>query len=266
MKITDVNIVYEEPHEDYLQRPGLSFSALKTFIESPELYKAQHIERSVEQKTSDEMQFGTALHAYVLLGRETMDKEVAIMPDFGSLRLKKNRDARDRWLAENAGHRAVITAADWLLVEHIGKAIADCPEAIGAIDFFNVETSVTWNADGMPCRGRMDSWSFSDGEGVVVDLKTTRNSHPDSFLRELFDRRYHQQMAWYIGPLREKHGGNWTAKIIAVPKTMPCVPRVYHLTENTLKEAEQLNEEIMAHFIRCVKTKDWSSRDRLIVV
>jgi len=264
MKIENVKLVRGESHADYLARPGLSFSALKTFIDCPEVYEAMHITGEMQRRETEAMSLGTALHALVLLGPQAYAQEIVVTPEFGDLRRKANREKKEAFMEKVKSGACVISQDHDMLVRKMAKAVVDCGECLRAINFLDVETTVTWTRDGISCKGRPDSFF----PGTIVDLKTTNSNSADAFLTEIARRGYARQMAWYCEPLAqiEQSKGRWCANIISVPKVIPCVPRVFHLSCGLLEEARRENEIAVQQYRKCLQSGIWISENRFIQV
>ena len=103
------------------------------------------------------------------------------------------------------------------------------------------------------CKARIDYAA----DGVLLDLKTTRDAGRGAFGRSIRTWGYHRQLAWYRYALR-RHG--WPVErvaIVAVEKTPPYPTRVYELDEAALAAGEREIRELLGVYARCVATGTW---------
>lgn len=86
----------------YREHPALNHSKLKWMGVTPEDYHARFIAKTIVDETTPAMEFGTLFHMYALQPEIVHDK-IAVMPEFGDLRKKENKDAKLLWEQENVG-------------------------------------------------------------------------------------------------------------------------------------------------------------------
>ena len=172
-------IIYGQSFDDYLALPGEHYSSIKELRRSPLHYKSR-----VRPSDSDALRVGRAIHAYVL------DPGNANVVQFDGRRFGKSWD---EFKAAHSG--AVILKPDDLQeVAAMHDSVAMHPHARSWLVDGAGEITCQFELDGILFKARID-WLSSDG--VLVELKTTRDVHPHAFEREYARRLYHAQAALY---------------------------------------------------------------------
>ncbi len=212
---------------DYLDLPGVHFSALKHVDVSP-----RHYLRAVEhdRKDTDALRFGRAVHALTL----TPDAaDVAVW--CGGVRRGKD------WEAFKAEHAdaTILTEKEADAATEMRQTIIRHPLASSILSWGEGEVSVQWtdSETGLPCKCRAD-WAHLDlvrGLGLY-ELKTARASHPRSFMRSFATMGYHAQLAFYVDGLETAAGERFRdVRVIAVEKTPPFDVCVYTIPDEVLE-------------------------------
>jgi hypothetical protein len=137
------------------------------------------------------------------------------------------------------------------------------PEARKLLHGALKEISIKFELDGFPCKGRLDAY-HADGEleGVVVDLKTTRDASPEGFKRAAYSYGYHRQAAWYLQGLKTLGLPATSFYIIAVETSAPHAVAVYKLSEKALEAGLKEVTELFALYKECKSTNEWDGYSR----
>ncbi|MBW2645067.1 MAG: PD-(D/E)XK nuclease-like domain-containing protein, partial [Deltaproteobacteria bacterium] len=128
--------------------------------------------------------FGRAFHVYVL-EPDTFEKAVAISPEINR---RTNQGKEDyRMFVEQNKDKTVITADEFNTIKGMKEKILLHPLASKLIEGGLSEQTVIWTDEetGLPCKARPDKIPTVDG--VVVDLKKTRDASPHGFQRSLIE-------------------------------------------------------------------------------
>lgn len=191
----------EEPEEVYRSdASGLTQSKLRDYIQSPELYRLKHIEKSVPFEESAEMRMGTALHCAVLEPSHFYNRFV-VMPDD----MTKRGKAYEAWLAD-AGNRTVLSANEAQTVRRMHEALlknADVQRILPTPGDNEVTLRLENKRWGMLIQGKLDALRESvliperseSPHPVILDLKTTDDV--DKWRRSFPYGTYHIQAWWY---------------------------------------------------------------------
>lgn len=176
--------------DEYDAIDALNWSTLKNMGESAR-YLKHLIDHPEENQDKDSYRLGRAIHRRIL--EDDFDSHYVIMQNFGDMRSSTNRATRDDWLNEQVdlGYE-IITDAEYQAAVRASDAIMAHPEAMRLLEGTEREKTVTWDADGIKCKGRLDII----GAGVT-DLKMTRHRTIRQILNDAANYDYHAQVAWY---------------------------------------------------------------------
>lgn len=245
----------EIPHAEYLSVKALSSTGLRTYQQSPEIYRRLYVEGVVQTGVEKQFQIGTALHTAVLDGMAAFERDYACAPA-GDKRLKH---VKEEWDAFDPGGRIVLEAADYGQILAMRGRVTENAIASSLLRGGLVERSLFWSWGGVACKSRPDILYAL--EPVLVDLKTTSASSADMFSRKVFDFGYHQQLAFYCRSLfpyyRLSSVGKFTCYIVAVEKSEPHIVRTYRLPAEALRYADRLNAQAIRRLERSMKTGDY---------
>lgn len=246
------------PFEDYLSWPGLSQTDLKAIHDCPAKYEWR---KTHPRKTTPAQAFGTIVHTAVLEPHEFDQRYVArAKPD---LRTKAGKARWAEWLAEAEQlGREVVPLDDYDTATWMRDAVRSHPAASELLNMKgNREVSLRWDADGLPCKCRID-WLPTD-EPFIVDLKTCICSRPVSFAYDVRKWGYHAQAFWYTegeyaceavahdNPLLREY------RIIAVEKHPPYVVSVISLDVSTFLGGEDICTEALRTYKQCMESGRW---------
>jgi exodeoxyribonuclease VIII len=106
----------------------------------------------------------------------------------------------------------------------------------------------------LPCKARLDYYTPG---GPLVDLKTTQNAAPKAFQREIWERGYYRQLAFYRYALHGRGFGVGPAVIIAAEKWPPYAVAVYELAESALKAGRHEVRNLLPRYAECERTGQW---------
>lgn len=138
----------------------------------------------------------------------------------------------------------------------LADAVADHREASRLIFGGNAvrEQKVGWMQLGRECAGTPDVRNTS----YIVDLKTTKSSHPERFMRDATWRSYHAQLAWYLDGVALSGLGKPTeAYVVAVESTPPHTVTVFRLTERAIDQGRRLCRIWLERVIGCERDGYW---------
>jgi hypothetical protein len=189
------------PFSEYLKLPGLNASKLKPYSISPRFgYYKEH----KEFESSEAMTTGTLVHSFVLEGVEATEKMIkenyitSGFPVNPSTDKPYGQDSKKfkEWHAEQ-GNKEIVTDIQLAQAKKITRAVTSHSKSRHILSIApNREMAITWTCEytGMPCKAMVD---FS-GNLFAGDLKTFgKQLTKKSIEREILDRQYHLQFAFY---------------------------------------------------------------------
>lgn len=236
----------------YADIDALNWSSLKHLATSPRLF---HWRRERPQEDSRSMLLGRAIHAAVL-EPEHFAYAYACAPDFGDGRTKEAKAAKAAWLADLRPGCEVLDADDYQLATRVATSVAAHRAASDALRGA-VEQTITWvdEETRLECKARLDVIAL----GHVCDLKSTRVGTIAQFSREVAQRLYHGQLAWYVdgaiaaGRLpRDAH-----AVLVAAQTTEPYDVAALRLSADALARGRALYRQLLRRYVECVETERW---------
>ena len=128
------------------------------------------------------------------------------------------------------------------------------PELTALFDHADVDKETGEVRSELACKARIDTYH---PDGVIVDLKTTRDASKDAFRKSLWNYGYFRQLAFYRYALHQLVQDVDLALIVAAEKKPPYGVAVYELSETTLKAGMRQLEDLLATYAECVRTDEW---------
>jgi hypothetical protein len=188
----------EISREAYHEHPGISNSKLSDYLESPKLYWARHIAKTMgPKKESPPMRKGTLGHLCALEGKR-WQKDVVIEKKFDRRKVAE-REQCTKWEESLGPNSVVVTEAEKEFTERMVAEIKNHPEArTWLFDMPGAsEVAVRWDDEehDLVCKALWDR----EVQGGLVDLKFLANPKKDFWSKwGARDRGYHRQAAHYI--------------------------------------------------------------------
>lgn len=196
-------IYHDMPFEEYLKLPGLNASKLKPYSISPArgLYK-----ETKEFKRTMPMALGSIVHAHILEGQQAAQELIDNHYIASGFPINESTgkpygetsDKYKAWLSTQDPRKEVIFPE--VLnekVKNIVDAVRNHREASKMLAMANYrETAISWvcKYTGEKCKAMIDYY----GNNTAGDLKTFGKELTRSAIeRELYDRQYHLQFAFY---------------------------------------------------------------------
>lgn len=265
---SDVSVEFESA-EEYHARPGISTSRLKRLLVSPETFDLEVNQGQVLRKTTDPMDFGSALHEDLLL--EAVERSWVVIPESALAKPKKAGEdgarmgkAWDAFKAANPG-RLLLKRGDVARLEGCMagiKANKLARELLfgdrdGKSNAYRVRTEVTLTATvsmtykdtllSDTFRGRLDYLRPK----VIADLKSTGEADIEQLPYRFRDLGYDMQAAAYqtlAGLLDQVHRD---VHFVVVETKAPFRCDVWEAKPRTIDEGRQkLERAIMDYLIR----------------
>lgn len=210
------HIILDMISEQYHDHEAISNSGLTQLAKSAAHYRHY---RENGRPDTDALNFGSAFHT-MLLEPVAFKDRVSIW-EGADRRTNKGKELYAHALEEAAG-RILIENEDYDGMVAMCTAInAHVSSNVYLSGKGMVEASLFW-ADaetGIQCRCRPD-WMRDDG--VLVDLKTTRDASPEQYERHAFNYRYFVQAAFYMMGYEAVTGNRCPAfAFVAVEKEAP---------------------------------------------
>lgn len=116
-----------------------------------------------------------------------------------------------------------------------------------------IERRIDWDRDGRACSGTPDA----HGDGILVDLKTTRRAEPEWFLRDVKRYAYFAQLAWYASALNATGHDIRELYVIAVESAAPYPVTVVQIRPSAWIAGEALLASWWERLRQCERDNEW---------
>lgn len=223
---------------------SLSASGAKVILKNPARYEW---ERRNPPPSKDAFDLGTIAHTLILgTGQECH------VIDAEDWRSKAARDARDE--ARQSG-KVPLLRKDYDAAKAMADAVRTHELAGKILSEGEPEKSLYWldEPTGVTCRGRLDWWR----NNAIVDVKTTRNGHPDDFERDAGNYGYHISAAHYVTGVETLTGARLPFVLIAVEKEPPHFVSVHQFDDDYLDLGARRMRHALELFAQCESSGVW---------
>lgn len=224
-------------------------SSLKLFMENRPLYYAQEVARTEPRREpSPNMQFGTALHEWLLEGKQSW-----IVWSEGSRATKAWKEFK----AANAG-KVILDAEDHNTILRMTEVVKSRPlawELLGADGF--PEHAAKWQHEsGVWCKCLWDRLLF---DGTIPDLKTVADPDRDFFYRQVRDYGYDISATFYLmGRAAVMPEVQAPFKWVSACTKFPHRVLVHDIDHLDVMAAKQRIDAALWALAKCRETGDWS--------
>lgn len=172
---------------DYNSIDALNWSTLK-LLETSAAYMKHMCDHPDERVDKPEYIRGRAIHC-TILEPDQFAGRYEIMPTFSG---KGSVAAKQAWLDELPKGVEPLKHSDYDLAWRCADVVHSNEEAIRYINEAQCEKVITWETQGVKCKGRVDALTDR-----VIDLKTTRRRTMGEIEKDAAAFDYHAQLAWY---------------------------------------------------------------------
>lgn len=250
------SVAYNQPDPAYRRELGENQSYLKNILISPAHYKASKKRRFAP---TINMEIGSALHCLVLEGEEEFSNRYVLKPEDIALNTKEGKE----WKAAQVG-KTILTNNE---KERAWDSVHGMASSLLKLDWFNQdlpdyrkynELSIYWDADGIPCKGRLDRLVDMGDYLLVLDLKTTDSVDQSAFLKKMIGgMNYLFQSAWYTEAASLAY--NKPAKFIfaAIERTEPWTLALFEVSDDMMDEGNRQIKRARQLLRKCLDSKEW---------
>jgi len=255
------NGVYNISIEDYHAGEGFSRSKLIHFNKSPLHFYHEAYGNAKKQKLVDivkkanPLEFGNALHTYVLERDSFFDRYIPM--------IKVNRTTtagKEAYKAflDKADGKQIICEDALMELQAMGESIESHVEAKALISDAEYEKSLFWTDPdtGILCKVRPDIWH----NNFICDLKTTASGSFRDFQKSVYTYSYHIQAGMIQEALKHVLGVEMDNFIfVAVEKEAPYAVAVYRLDPLAVGLGVTKFKNILLGIKECQETNNWPS-------
>jgi len=234
-------------NKEYHSLESISASDLKAIAECPAKW---HYNKSNLKEETDAMRQGTAIHT-AILEPHLYDEQIAVLSKIDR-RTKAGKDAYAEFV-ESSKEKTIITqdqneiaqsCKDSVMADNIASQLLTHNEAL-------IEQSLFWTdpETGIECRTRPDYIG-----NAVIDIKSTRNASPQSFMRDAYNMQYHIQAAFYLDGVRANGMEINKFVFIVIEKDAPFIVQTYVADDAFIERGREDYKKALETLVRCRET------------
>jgi hypothetical protein len=244
------SVILDLPDDAYHSLPELSSSQAKALLESPARFNYWRNKRRPEKKAYD---VGHAVHAKVLgvgMGIEVLD--------FDNYRTKASQEERDAAYADGL---TPMLRKEMQPIEDMAESVLKHPTAAALLSQpGNSEVSVlsTDPNTGVPVRARFDYLPYPrTPRAIALDLKTTDDASPASFVKSIVEYGYDVSQEWYRDTYRWATGEEVEFAFVVVEKRPPYLVAHYRLPEQFVAMGSRKANEARVQYAEFTASGVW---------
>ena len=265
-KIADFvpHIIADMSNEEYHAHPSISKSGLDLIAKTPAHYYFEKINENEELKRerTKSLDVGTAFH-YLALEPGSFDDHIAIDPDNWPTKKECGRtieEQRQEFADKHPG-KIILRPGNMDNMHNMAQSIRNHPAARYLLQGKGmVEPSIFAREmiHDVDCRVRPD-WLREDG--LIIDLKTTKDASPSGFDKAIWNYRYHVQAAFYMD-MYEIATGKKAAGFVLIPveNNPPFLagePVLLEEGDDWINLGRRAYMENIETYARCVAANEW---------
>ena len=158
-------------------------------------------------------------------------------------------------------HKEDWKTDEWELAEHMANSVLRHDTARSIISNGQHEQSGFYKDPDFGFWSKIRTDVKIDDIGVLADLKSTTDAHPNRFKKDIYWFKYHWQGWLYLRGANtiEKTNKFHTFLIIACEKSPPYGVMIYRLSKAILDQAEQEVMPLLETYKKCLDTGNWPS-------
>jgi len=264
-----MQIVNDLSNKEYHSHDSISSSGLKLIAKSPKHFWSQHInpERTKSEPT-DEMKLGTLCHTMVF-EPEKFEDEFGIMPAGIKKNTKEGRQLYSEYEKKYLG-KTIVSEEDLDIAKTVSNEVNSHPRLSLVKNKKGIaEQSIFFTYKGVNFRIRPDysilpSLKFQNG--IIFDLKTTKEADYAGFSRQAYNLGYWIQAALYCIGYQIAYNTQDLPEFIfiAAEKSDPFIVEVYRAEKEDLELAIKQVDKLIEIYKDCKESGNWFGSDGTI--
>lgn len=245
------DLTNEQYHADPCPEMSLSSSGARELLSCcPAKFMAA---KKLPRENKRCFDIGSAGHLMVLEPHLFAQKVCEVeYPDWRTKAAKEERDA-----AYAAG-RIPLLSKEVVDIRAMHSVVWRDTLSARAFSGGKAEQSLVWRDEefGIWCRLRPDY--MPNNAARIFDYKTAADGSPGAFMKDIYNRGYHQQAAWYLDGYEAVTGHRprefW---FVVQEKTAPFLLSFFQMDEMSLEIGRTLNRQAKGIFAWCLRNNRW---------
>lgn len=248
----DVEVINGLANADYHSHNSISKSGLDLIDKDPFLYWDRHLNPdAIPERRRDAFVIGEATHTLVL--EPEKENELLGVYPFGirgQSKIEFQEENEGKTLITSSVYSKACGMRDSVMAHPLAKSYLSKPAIPEQSIFW------TWSEDiPLRCRIRPD---WIRGDGVLVDLKTTKSVRAASFLKSIELFRYHVQAGFYSEGYKQAYGEYPKEFVfVAVEKIPPYHVGVFKLDIESIRLGWAQAQLDLRKAMRLFETGQW---------
>ena len=250
-ELKELGIVSGLDNDLYHKARGLSCTNLKIMLRSPAHYHASIL---FPQKTTSEMQLGSALHTAVLQP-DLFDEQYIELPKID----RRTKEGKELYKQYSDSGKVLLDSATVATVQKMRDSLLQHPIISSVLSDGQPELSCFGCLSEFPhtlvkCR---PDW-YNTELGVLLDLKTSCDASPKAFAKASADYLYHLQNALYLDLFSRVSGKHIQAFLFAVvEKEPPYAVALYQLDADAVEKGRDLYRKAILAYNDSLERNYW---------
>jgi exodeoxyribonuclease VIII len=241
-----------EPPDAYAAIDAVNWSTLVHMATSPRMlaWRVDH-----PRSETRALRLGSAIHC-ATLEPEAWESRYVVQPAFNR-RTKLGKLAHAEWCKSLAPGATVLSAGEYETLVRCVDSVRAHPAASDLLSHGRAEEVLTWTdaSTGLRCKGRVDYITTA----YLLDVKSTRADTLRALSRELADRLYHGQVAFYLDGARAMRllPEPCDVFVVAVQTSPPYDVIPARLSYEDIERGRQLYRSLLRRYAECRAANWW---------
>jgi hypothetical protein len=253
-------------NDDYHASPGISNSGIGLILKSPKKYWYKYLSGQYDKTLDDENKSfiaGKALHS-LTLENKTFGDFYYTLPKLDRRRTEDK--LRYEECLKEANGKIILSKEDYDKTKAMMFNIMNHPLFTNYMrKSGNIEHSIFWKDPELDVllRSRPD---YFNEDGIVIDIKTSKDASEEAFSRAINNYGYHRQGALACDGLTFKTGISFSTVILFVIETIPpYLVATYVINSESLEYGRRSYKKGAEIYKRCLEKNEWPGYSEQII-
>lgn len=237
--------------DEYFDAEGVSNSMLTVIHDGTPAHLPVYLNQ--DREVTKAMEIGTFTHDLLLL--QNAPQNIAVKPEG----MKLNTKEGIAWKAEQAG-KTILSKAEYDSIYGMRDSVMRNPKIRYALETGFAEQPLfsPFSLGGTVMRkGRLDLLSDPNWANIIFDFKTTTDASPKAFARDIVNRGYHRQAAYYLDLAKENNMPHSEFIFVAVEKKPPYLVALYQVDLQGIQRGRKAYIDLLQIYIQCQTSGIW---------